>query len=233
VGSQSFRGETKPVSAILFKTMRFIYLHGFASSPQSRKAQAFRTSFAERGIRLDIPALDEGDFEHLLISRQLRVIDRTVGEDSACLIGSSMGGYLAALYAAGHPRISKLVLLAPAFGFATRWRDKAKEAYGAGPSPEFFEVYHYGEKRMRPVHGRLVEEALKFPPYPDFSQAALIFHGVQDDAVPLENSRAFTAAHANARLVELDSDHELLNVLDRITAEAMGFLGTEEANRHA
>jgi hypothetical protein len=33
--------------------------------------------------------------------------------------------------------------------------------------------------------------------------------------------------------VELDSDHELLNVLDRITAEALDFLLGTEVNENA
>jgi len=92
-------------------------------------------------------------------------------------------------------------------------------------TPSSFDVYHYGEKRMRRVHYALIEDALRFPPAPDFSQPALIFHGIHDDVVPVENSRAFTAAHPNAQLVELDSDHELLNVLDAIVEESLPFLG--------
>ena len=54
--------------------MRVVYLHGFASSPNSSKAQFFRRKFAERGIQMEIPILDEGKFEELTISGQLAVI---------------------------------------------------------------------------------------------------------------------------------------------------------------
>jgi uncharacterized protein len=176
--------------------------------------------------------MDEGDFEHLTISAQLAVMERTLHGDPACLIGSSMGGYLAALYASKHPEIAKIVLLAPAFAFAARWRGKAVQSYGAAPTPEWFEVYHYGEKRMRRVHSQLIEEALAFPPYPAFRQPALIFHGSHDDTAPVEHSREFVAAHTNAALAELDSDHGLLNVLDRIAAEALDFLLDTEVNEN-
>lgn len=204
--------------------MRFLYIHGFASSPASRKAQTFRSALASHGVDLVIPAMDDGDFEHLLVSRQLSVIARTLRGEQACLIGSSMGGYLAALFASTHPEISRLVLMAPAFAFSERWQELARQRYGAGSPPEFFEVYHYGKKRMRQVHSRLIEEALEYPPYPDFSQPTLIFHGTADDTVPIDNSRDFVAAHPHAQLVELDSDHELVNVLDDITAQALPFL---------
>ena len=56
--------------------MRFIYLHGFASGPLSGKAQFFRRRLAERGVNVEIPTLDQGDFENLTITRQLAVIER-------------------------------------------------------------------------------------------------------------------------------------------------------------
>jgi pimeloyl-ACP methyl ester carboxylesterase len=199
--------------------MKFVYIHGFASSPRSRKAVAFQSALAARGVSLDVPAMDQGDFAHLTISGQLNLLERTIHEVPVCLIGSSMGGFLAALYAAAHPEVSRLVLLAPAFGFAPRWRQKI-----GTPPPADFQVFHYGDNALRRVHYGLIEDALTFPSVPDFAQPALIFHGVHDDVVPVENSRAFATSHPNARLVELDSDHELLNVLDRIIGEAVPFL---------
>jgi pimeloyl-ACP methyl ester carboxylesterase len=199
--------------------MRFLYIHGFASGPRSRKAQTFQQALAARGIDLEVPALDEGDFEHLTISGQLAVITRWLNGEPARLIGSSMGGYLAALYAAAHPEISRLVLLAPAFGFAARWRERI-----AGETPDYLEVFHYAAGAMRRVHYGLIEDALGYPGKPDFVQPARIFHGIHDDVVPVGDSRDFCAAHPNARLTELDSDHELLNVLEAIVGDATPFL---------
>src|SRR5260370_36546124 len=101
--------------------MNLIYLHGVASGPMSNKAQFFRRRFEEIGIKMQIPDLSEGDFERLTISGQLRVIERMAGGADVRLIGSSMGGYLAALYAARHAEMSRVALLAPAFRFARRW----------------------------------------------------------------------------------------------------------------
>jgi hypothetical protein len=198
--------------------MRFLYIHGFASGPGSRKAQAFRSALSSLGVDLEIPLLDEGDFEHLTISGQLAVITRALNGHPARLIGSSMGGYLAALYAAAHPEVLRLVLLAPAFGFAARWKEKIPGR------PEFLEAFHYAEGAMRSVHYGLIEDALRYPAMPDFTQPARIFHGIHDEVVPIDYSRDFRAAHPNAELTELDSDHELLNVLDTIVAGAVTFL---------
>jgi len=205
--------------------MRFVYLHGFASGPQSRKAQAFRNALSEQGIDLEIPDLAAGDFEHLTIFGQLGVVTNTLGGEPARLIGSSMGGYVAALYASTHPEVDRLALLAPAFDFSSRWQvltgpEKLAEWRDTG----WLEVFHYGDKATRRVHFGLFEDALRYPANPDFRQPARIFHGIHDTVVPVDLSRAFAAGHPNAALTELDSDHELLNSLERIVTEAVPFL---------
>jgi pimeloyl-ACP methyl ester carboxylesterase len=199
---------------------KIIYLHGFASAPTSRKAQAFRAALAAAGIEAEIPQLDGGDFEHLTIPGQLAILERTNPIGPLRLVGSSMGGYVAALYAATHPAVERLVLLAPAFGFAERWQPQWEKQAGRGP----LEVYHYGSKAPRKIGYELIEDALRYPAEPSFSQPALIFHGTRDDVVPVEYSRRFAAAHSNATLREMDSDHELVDVLDQIVTEALPFL---------
>ena len=77
---------------------RFIYLHGFASGPASKKARFFEERFAELGMGLEVPDLAEGNFTGLTMSGQLAVVERMAAGEPVSLIGSSMGGYLAALY---------------------------------------------------------------------------------------------------------------------------------------
>ena len=200
--------------------MKIIYLHGFASGPQSSKAQFFRQRFEQLGVEMQIPDLSEGDFEHLTLGGQLRVVERVCAGDEVHLMGSSMGGYLAALYAARHPEVRKLVLLAPAFGFARRWRSmlgeaKVEEWRRSGSLP----LYHYGDKRERSVGYELLEEAEQYEDYPVVHQPALIFHGRSDDVVPCEYSEEFAARNPQTTLRVMDSGHELLNVLEDMWAE--------------
>src|ERR1700684_3621098 len=101
--------------------MRIVYLHGFASSPESGKARFFAQKFGELGAPFVAPQLDQGDFEGLTITGQLKVVEKAVGDEPAVVMGSSLGGYLAALFAARSVQVEKLVLLAPAFQFPTRW----------------------------------------------------------------------------------------------------------------
>ena len=105
----------------------FVYLHGFASSPGSRKAAGFRKKFADLGLSLSVPDLEGGDFENLTISRQIAMVqdclDKFPGKQFG-LIGSSMGGYLAALTAQIRKDVSALYLMAPGFNFLKRWQEK-------------------------------------------------------------------------------------------------------------
>lgn len=198
--------------------MRYLYLHGFASGPNSKKAMFFR----DRIPSAEVPDLAAGDFEHLTITGQLRLIEELAAGEPVSLIGSSMGGYLAALYATRHPEVARLVLMAPAFGFVRRWAESAGAE--AWRSSGFLEVYHYGEKRNRRLSYGLVEDARQYEDFPDFRQPGLIFHGIHDSTVPAQLSREFAASHPNVRLHLLDSDHELLNVLDAIWQAAGLFL---------
>jgi hypothetical protein len=138
-----------------------------------------------------------------------------------------MGGYLAALYAASHPEVERLVLLAPAFDFPDRWRAVTGAAkMEAWRESGWMDVLHYSEGARRPIHYGLFEDVLRYDSNPDFSQPARVFHGVHDETVPVEHSRRFCAAHPNALLTELDSDHELIDVLDEIVAVSVPFLTT-------
>jgi len=205
-----------------------VYLHGFASSPLSSKAQFFRRKFAARGVPMEIPQLDEGRFEELTISGQLRVIERTVGERPAILMGSSLGGYLAALYAARHPsQIERMVLLAPAFQFPRRWRERysPEDWKREGSIP----VFHYGEGRERSLGYQFAEDAAQYEDEPEFPQPAVIFHGVHDSVVPVGISSAYAARHPNVELVLLESGHELTDVLEPMWLKTSSYLSVPES----
>lgn len=206
---------------------RIIYLHGFASAPSSSKAQFFGRILESAGAKVEIPDLNEGDFEHLTITRQLALLGRIANGEPVGLMGSSMGGYLAALYAARHPEVSRVVLLAPAFAFQTRWHERyGPEAIQAWRRNGTASVYHYADACERPVSYELLEDAAQYESFPDFAQPALIFHGEHDDVVPAAYSRDFAARHPNARLQIVDSGHDLLNVLDDLAPQIRRFFMT-------
>jgi pimeloyl-ACP methyl ester carboxylesterase len=203
---------------------RIVYLHGFASSPLSSKAQFFRRRFAERGIEIAIPRLDEGDFEGTTVAKQLAVVHREVAGAPAILMGSSLGGFLAAAYAAGHSNIEKLVLMAPALSFATAFRARfAAEQIERWKFEGSLPFFHYGENREARLGYAFLEDS-STPRSVDFQQPALLLHGTRDDVVPASVSRDFAAAHRNARLRLLESGHELTDVTELLWQEVSTFM---------
>jgi pimeloyl-ACP methyl ester carboxylesterase len=172
-----------------------------------------------------VPALDEGDFERLTLTAQMALIERLAAGDPINILGSSMGGYLAALYAARHPEVQRVVLLAPAFRMAERWEDRLgpvamAEWRDKGSMP----VFHYGEQKERFLRPALIDDAHGFEGFPEVSQPTLIFHGQQDDIVPVGDSIAFAASRPHVELQILESDHELGNVLEIIGRHTLAFL---------
>jgi len=202
-----------------------LYLHGFASSPSSRKARLFGEHFSQAGLPVTVPDLSEGRFHDLTLSGQLRVIEHSAQGGPVDLIGSSMGGYLAALYAARHPEVRRVVLMAPAFGFARRWAAELGE-----PRMELWrttgslEVFHYATSRPEPLGWGLMQDALQYEDEPRVEQPVQVWHGVRDAVVPIEASRSFAMNNPSARLIEVDSDHELADVAAHIAGEALAFL---------
>ncbi len=202
-----------------------IYLHGFASSPLSTKARFFREKFAGIGVSMEIPDLAQGEFESLTITGQLEVVAKAVAGRTVTLMGSSLGGYLAALYAARNPEVERLVLMAPAFGFARRWPetlgdDVMKKWRDTGTRL----VFHYGEGTERPLSYKLIDDAMNYEEFPDVTQPGLILHGTKDEVVPVSLSRQFARNRPNVKLVELASDHELTDVTGRLWLETVSYL---------
>lgn len=205
--------------------MRLVYLHGLASGPSSSKAQWFAQRFRSAGYDLEAPVLDEGRFEQLTISSQLRVLDQLLRGDPATLIGSSLGGYVAALYAARHPEVRRLVLLAPAFGFGRLYQDHlGPERVAAWRRDHLLPIFHYADGRERFVDVQLLEDALSYEEEPSFDQPALLFHGLRDDVVPAAVSERFAKGRTNVELRLLDSDHQLTDAVETIWTAMAAFL---------
>jgi pimeloyl-ACP methyl ester carboxylesterase len=206
--------------------LNILYLHGFASGPQSRKALFFKEKLGSQGIRVDIPDLAEGDFEHLTVRRQIKFIEQLVGNEAVTLIGSSLGGYLAALYAARHREIQRLVLLAPAFGFYSLWvAALGNERLARWRREGTMNVFHYAEGKEMPLSYDFIQDAESLAPFPVTTQPVLIFHGDRDPVVPAAQSLQFLQINPHAKLVRFsESGHELTDVLESIWEHSEDFL---------
>ncbi len=206
----------------------FIYLHGFASGPGSNKARAFRKRFSEINLPLLVPDLENGDFRNLTLSRQMDVIRWLIHRNPARkygLIGSSMGGYLAALTAQLQPRVRALYLMCPGFDFVQRWETRIKKEYPYHfRSPGLIPLFNYRYNKVMDFSTGLFEDARLWEQV-DLGREVptRLVHGLQDDIVDIENSRNFVRNKSWAELVELDSDHGLLSHLDWILEDSIRF----------
>ncbi|MEH1903778.1 MAG: YqiA/YcfP family alpha/beta fold hydrolase [Nostoc sp.] len=198
--------------------MHYIYLHGFASSPNSAKARDISDRFAQIQTKLKIPNLNADDFSQLTITRQLTQVAAEFSNDSipVTLIGSSLGGLTAAHLGEQYLQVQRLVLLAPAFEFLSHWLPKLGDEQIQGWQQEkYIMVYHYGEQRSIPLSYDFVTDAAQYQekllqrPIP-----TVILHGKNDEVIPIEASRDFGRSRPWVELVELDSDHALGNVME-------------------
>lgn len=213
-------------------SIHYAYLHGFASGPVSRKGTLMQRVFAERGLTLHLLDLNVPSFEKLTFSGSLTAVDeadRSLSrpEDRWRLIGSSMGGYLAARWAALHPeRVDRMVLYCPGFGLVDRWQrlvgDEAMERWRR----EGEILWPDGEGRERPLHWGFVVDARTHPAVPSVPCPTLILHGSKDEIVTIESSRRYAAERDHVglvELIELDDEHALMGSLDLLVACTLQF----------
>jgi pimeloyl-ACP methyl ester carboxylesterase len=217
-----------------------VYVHGFGSHRGGEKALALAAECGRRGWTF--AAFDfrghgtsTGAMRDLTASRLLedlgavRTLLAVRGHARLHLIGSSMGGFAAAWFAARQPdAVAGCVLLAPAFRFLDRRYSSISEA-------EREEWRRTGVRRFRnewvdaEIGYRLVAERADF----DANELArrcrvplLLFHGLADDVVPAGDSLAFIEATDNPdvelRLLKA-GDHRLTVFKDELAAEAFRF----------
>jgi len=213
---------------------RFLYLHGFASGPESGKGRALAAHYAAKGIALERLNLRIPSLERLRFSAMMRHVRERIGgeRDRAVVFGSSLGGLTACRVAEDDARVSALVLLAPAFRMIERWRVRlGAEAWERWRTSGWLETIDYAAREpdtKTQVEHAFAEETERLDAggggWPDVRVPTLIVHGVNDAVVDVGLSRTFAAGKRHVRLVEVDDDHELAKSIPRIAQEADRFL---------
>jgi uncharacterized protein len=210
---------------------RWLYLHGFASSPESKKGRAIAEHYLERGITMDRLDLRRPSLAHLRVSMMIAHVVECIGgpADRAVVFGSSLGGLTACRVAERDARVCALVLLAPAFGLARAWRARLGDGeWNEWRDRGWLEVHDHATGGIARVdHGFVLEldgMDASDQGMPDVRVPTLIIHGVSDDTVDVERSRTFAAGKRHVKLVEVDDGHELVRSLPRIKTEADAFL---------
>jgi pimeloyl-ACP methyl ester carboxylesterase len=205
-----------------------LYLHGFASGPSSNKARFLSERLRDLGIPVVVPDLTPGadGFERSSPSSMLAIAEGLLAgaPPPHAIIGSSLGGYLAALAASRDPSIERLVLMAPAFRLFERWEKRLGPGELERWQREGLETMHYASDRNRRIGWQFFEDARKLPAFPEVRVPALCIAGTRDETVPFEDVKAFVDRTPTARLVPVDDAHDLARSLDVIFAETRTFL---------
>ena len=209
--------------------MQVLYLHGFASSPQSSKATFLARKFAERGIQVIVPDLNEPDFSTLTVTRMLQQVEKALASSAgpAVVVGSSLGGFVAVQAALRYPdRITRVVLLAPALDFdGNRFSELGDRGLAAWKASNQLAVFHYGYGRMMPVHYELYADARKYNAFQaPLLQPVQVFQGRLDTAVNPVTVERWASTRPNVELHMLDDDHQLLRSLEDIWRQMQEFL---------
>jgi pimeloyl-ACP methyl ester carboxylesterase len=216
--------------------MHFFYLHGFASSPKSSKAQFLSEKLAASGRHLYCPDFNQPDFSTLTVSRMLQQLEnatKALAPGAVALIGSSLGGFVAIEAARrqelpAHP-ISRLVLLAPAIDLEwERWPEVGPGGIERWRRTGEVEVFHYAENRTRILNFSFYADAIQYQPSSArLPLPVLIFQGIHDQSVDFRGVERFAQVQPEAILHLLDDEHQLTGSLDFIWSKTERALSLE------
>jgi len=208
---------------------KLLFLHGFASSARSTKAQYLREKLKSLP-RVEFHTLDFNptpkDFEYMtttgLINRLRQyVLDHHLGNIS--VIGSSYGGLIALYYAQRFGGVEKMLLLAPALTWLSGGLadEELKHWEKSGLEP----VFHFAHEKEVPLRYDLHLDGLGYlEPIPP-AAPTIIIHGQNDTTVPTDHSREYaTNFPGKVQLIEVNADHDLNDHLEFIWGYVQSFL---------
>jgi pimeloyl-ACP methyl ester carboxylesterase len=213
-----------------------VYLHGFASSPESGKAVRFGRELEAHGVGFTCPDLNQPDFRTLTTTRMLAQTAAAIEaaeEGPVCLVGSSLGAFVALHAAAADTtgRVDRLILLAPAFDFGgNRLRSLGEQGIDEWRRAGSLRVMHYAQGVEQDVDFALYEDAARYDAWAVIdTKPTLIVQGRRDDVVDPEMVTRWASGRPSVDLRLLDDGHQLADSIDRIWRDSEAFLGLTPA----
>jgi len=217
--------------------VHLIYLHGFASSPQSGKVRFLSDRLAEHGLTCLCPDLNQPDFSTLTVSRMIDQVEAAVRQlppEPVVLFGSSLGAFVAlhlaerAALGGGLPpdQLKQLIFLAPALDFGSSRTRLGDRGLAHWRKTGWLEMTHYAYGAARRVHYELFADASRYDSFSALNTVpTLIVQGARDDVVDPKMVERFALSRPHVRLVMVDDGHQLAASLNRVWSETQACLG--------
>lgn len=209
-----------------------VYLHGFASSPNSSKATRFRRELEARGVGFSCPDFNQPAFETLTTTRMLGQVQAElarVPQGPVTLVGSSLGAFVAVHAAAQDTTglVDRLILLAPALDFGgNRLRQLGPAGIDDWRREGTVKVFHHALGVERQVGFALYEDAARYDAITlRTTHPTLVFQGDQDASVDPVMVQRWARGRDLVDLRMLADDHQLTSSMDVIWRESERFLG--------
>ncbi|MCX7943413.1 MAG: alpha/beta fold hydrolase [Deltaproteobacteria bacterium] len=198
-----------------------VYLHGFASSPTSNKANHIINFFKNKEIKVIIPDLNCGDFSNVTISKMLNETEAVISEISGkfIIVGSSLGGYIAALHAEkAKIKPEKMLLLAPGFNLYELFKNWLGDfGISEWEKKGVFYFMHYSYKKELPLSYEFYKDLKNHVPFPKIGEIpTYIIHGLDDNVVPLSTTKRFIALNPHTIAEFVEDTHELSSSINLI-----------------
>ena len=165
------------------------YIHGYMSGPDSTKGKLFKEKLNAKAIKYR-----DCEPEDLVISDCLKHIKKEIENDKkAVLIGSSLGGFLAAITALENPNVKQIILLNPAI---------------IPPHVDITKIQGMPQRILIDIQdNRLFKEKI--------NSHVFILAGKKDDLVPQDWVLEFAKAQGiNVRF--LDDDHRFTYYMNKL-----------------
>lgn len=206
---------------------KIIYLHGFTSGAKSNKGVFFQEKIrAEFGIEVLLPDLNLPSFEKLRLSAQIEHVESLLTEKTI-LIGSSLGGLIAAILAEKHPnQVSHIVTLAAAFNFVSRREaDLGSEFLAHWKKSGSIEVDHYYYNEKRQLHFGILDDGRPYEKEKfTITQPILCIHGKNDESVDFKLSEKYLGSQSNVEMYLVNDDHALMETREFSWQKVRAFL---------
>jgi len=156
-----------------------LYIHGFASSPQSSKLVALQRVLGS-SIDVNAPDMNAPSFERLDFEAMIAVaLDAARRTPPRAIVGSSLGG-LVALELVRRGVVAPLVLIAPGVGIGDRWTARL-------PAGDPVEVFNHARNAKAKIHRQFFERMKRVRPEAEAPATQVtILMGRNDETVPFD-----------------------------------------------